>query len=158
HVRNISGATVLGSGKVVPILNVVDLLKSSARAEPTDLGRQGKESVVAQRETKRKSILVAEDSITSRTLLKNILEAAGYTVKTAIDGAEALAELLTTEYDLLVSDIEMPRMNGFDLVARIRADEKLADLPVVLVTSLESRDDRERGAEVGADAYLVKRG
>jgi two-component system chemotaxis sensor kinase CheA len=64
--------------------------------------------------------------------------------------------LRTDKFDLVVSDVEMPRMNGFDLTARIRADKKLADLPVVLVTALESREDRERGSHVGANAYIVK--
>jgi two-component system chemotaxis sensor kinase CheA len=105
----------------------------------------------------KKSILVAEDSITSRTLLKNILESAGYNVKTTVDGLDAFTALKTEGYDLIVSDIEMPRMNGFELVTKIRSDKKTADLPVVLVTALESREDRERGIEVGANAYIVKR-
>lgn len=155
RVRNIAGATVLGNGKVAPILNVIDLLKSSLLASRTTAGTR---SVQDKQEIKPKTILIAEDSITSRTLLKNILEGAGYNVKTAVDGLAALGELRTAEYDLLVSDIEMPRMNGLDLTASVRADRVLANLPVVLVTSLESREDRERGAEVGANAYLVKRG
>ncbi len=89
-------------------------------------------------------------------LLKGILESAGYRVKTAVDGAEAYTFLRTDKFDLVVSDVEMPRLNGFDLTARIRADKKLARLPVVLVTALESREDRERGIDVGADAYIVK--
>ena len=105
----------------------------------------------------KKSILVAEDSITSRTLLKNIFESAGYNVKTAVDGVDALTALRTETFDLVVSDIEMPRMNGFDFVSKIRSDKKTADLPVILVTALESREDRERGIDVGANAYIVKR-
>ena len=103
-----------------------------------------------------KSILIAEDSITSRMLLKGILEGAGYRVKTAVDGMDAFTILRAERFDLVVSDVEMPRLNGFDLTARIRADRKLAELPVVLVTALESREDRERGIDVGASAYLVK--
>jgi two-component system chemotaxis sensor kinase CheA len=99
---------------------------------------------------------VAEDSITSRTLLKGILESAGYRVRTAVDGVDALTLLRTGEFDLLVSDVEMPRLNGFDLTARIRADRRLAGLPVILVTALETREDRERGVEAGANAYLNK--
>jgi len=105
---------------------------------------------------KRKQILVAEDSITSRQLLKGILESAGYAVTTAVDGIDAYSKLHNSPFDLLVSDIDMPRMSGFDLTARVRADQTLAELPVVLVTSLDSRQDRERGADVGANAYLVK--
>ncbi len=73
-----------------------------------------------------------------------------------MDGLEAFTILRTQKFDLVVSDVEMPRLNGFDLTARIRADKKLAELPVVLVTALESREDRERGVDVGANAYLVK--
>ena len=89
-------------------------------------------------------------------LLKGILESAGYRVKTAVDGAEAFAALRAERFDLVVSDVEMPRMNGFDLTRKIRADKKLAELPVVLVTALETREDRERGIDVGANAYLIK--
>jgi two-component system chemotaxis sensor kinase CheA len=148
HARNIAGATVLGTGKVLPVLNVADLMHSAIKIAPVSPARESKEAP--------KSILVAEDSITSRTLLKNILEFAGYTVKTAIDGAEALAVLATETFDLVVSDVEMPRMSGFDLTLRIRADKRLAQLPVVLVTALDSRQDREHGADVGASAYIVK--
>ncbi len=152
RVRNIAGATVLGSGQVAPILNVFDLLKSARKA-----GRPPERSV-AERTTaaEAKSILVSEDSITSRMLLKGILESAGYRVKTTVDGMEAFTALRAERFDLLVSDVEMPRLNGFDLTARIRGDRKLADLPVILVTALETREDRERGIDVGANAYLVK--
>jgi two-component system chemotaxis sensor kinase CheA len=99
---------------------------------------------------------VVEDSITSRSLLKNILESAGYGVTTAVDGIDAYTALKTATFDLVVSDVEMPRMDGFDLAAKIRADRNLAELPIVLVTALESREHRERGIEVGANAYIVK--
>jgi two-component system chemotaxis sensor kinase CheA len=148
HVRNIAGATVLGTGKISPVLNVADLMQSAVKTARAAAAHETKESP--------KSILVAEDSITSRTLLKNILEFAGYKVKTAIDGAEALAVLGTEAFDLVVSDVEMPRMSGFDLTAKIRADKRLSQLPVVLVTGLDSREDRERGVDAGASAYIVK--
>jgi two-component system chemotaxis sensor kinase CheA len=151
RVRNISGATVLGSGEVAPILNVTDLLKSARKTGPAlRVVPAAPAAAVAKR------ILVAEDSITSRMLLKGILESAGYEVKTAVDGLEAFTLLRTERFDALVSDVEMPRLNGFDLTARVRADAQLAELPVMLVTALASREDRERGIEVGANAYLVK--
>lgn len=154
RVKNITGATILGSNKVVPILNVADLMKSAVKAAQVSMriARKTEEVEVGQ-----KSILVVEDSITSRTLLKNILESAGYRVKTSVDGVDALTALQSETFDLVVSDIEMPRMNGFDLVTKIRSDKKTADLPVILVTALESREDRERGIDVGANAYIVKR-
>jgi len=152
-VRNMAGATVLGNGRVVPILDVPDLLKSAAEVGATVRPADARPS---EPERKKMSILVAEDSITSRSLLKNILETAGYEVTTAVDGAEAFATLKTAKFDLLVSDVDMPRMNGFGLTAKVRSDPSLADLPVVLVTALGSREDRERGIDAGANAYIVK--
>ncbi len=153
RVRNIAGATVLGTGQVVPILNVPDLMKSAVK---TAAAPARAPAAAGRAAAKQKSILIAEDSITARTLLKNILEAAGYHVKTAVDGVDAFTTLRTEAFDLVVSDVDMPRMNGLDLTAKIRGDKKLAELPVVLVTALESREDRERGIDVGANAYLVK--
>lgn len=153
RVRNIAASTVLGSGQVAPILNVADLLKSARKLAGVS-ARVSPDAAAATTDTK--TILVAEDSITSRMLLKGILESAGYHVKIAVDGMEALTLLRAESFDLLVSDVEMPRLNGFDLTARIRADRKLAELPVVLVTALETRQDRERGIDAGANAYVVK--
>jgi two-component system chemotaxis sensor kinase CheA len=96
--------------------------------------------------------------VTVRTQLREILESAGYRVTTAADGMEAFANLQAGEYDLLVTDVEMPRLDGFGLTARVRRDERLSQLPVILVTALDSREDKERGVEVGANAYIVKRG
>jgi two-component system chemotaxis sensor kinase CheA len=152
RVRNISGATVLGSGEVAPILNVPDLLKSARIAGVALTTAAAAVPVTAP----AKRILVVEDSITSRMLLKGMLESAGYHVQTAVDGIDAFTILRAERFDLVVSDVEMPRMNGFDLTARIRADRSLAEMPVVLVTALESREDREQGIDVGANAYLVK--
>jgi two-component system chemotaxis sensor kinase CheA len=154
RVRNIAGATILGSNKIVPILNVADLMKSAVRASATTAARTVLPAKTG--ETKKKRLLVAEDSITSRDLLKNILQAAGYQVETAIDGIDAFTKLRTGNFDLIVSDVEMPRMNGFGLTAKIRADKKFADLPVVLVTAADSRADREHGIDVGANAYIAK--
>jgi len=151
RIRNIYGAAILGSGKVVAVLNVADLIKSAAVA-PSLQARVEPSASAGE----KINILVAEDSITSRMLLKNILESAGYVVRTVTDGLEALTELKQGNYDLLVSDVDMPRMNGFVLTSNIRAEKKLADLPVVLVTALQSREDRERGIDAGANAYIVK--
>ncbi len=149
RVANIAGATMLGDGHLTPVLNVADLMQSASKTGPAPAAAQ-----ITSRE--RRSVLVVEDSITTRMLLKNILEANGWTVRTAVDGVDALTTLKIAPCDLVVSDVDMPRMNGFDLTARIRADNNLAELPVVLVTGLESREDRERGIDVGANAYIVK--
>ncbi len=154
RVRNVLGGTILGNGEIAPILNVADLTKSALRLKPS-----------AEPESKGEGfadhaprILVVEDSITARGLLRGILEAAGYRVRTAVDGMDAWATLNLEAFDLVVSDVDMPRMNGFDLTARIRAHRALSELPVVLVTALASREDRERGADAGANAYILKGG
>jgi len=153
RIRNVAAATILGSGRVVPVLNVSDLIKSATIAT----GRPAKAAKPAAGvEAAKKTILVVEDSITSRMLLKNILETSGYLVVTAVDGIDAMTRLKTEKFDAVVSDVDMPRMNGFNLTEKIRGDKKLAELPVVLVTALESREDRERGIDVGANAYIVK--
>lgn len=152
RVRYVAGATVLGSGHVAAVLKVDDLLKAAKKA-----GAPARLAASAQPTTPQtKAILLAEDSITSRLLLKGILESAGYRVKTAVDGLDAYTALRTEHFDLLISDVEMPRLNGLDLTARVRADKKLAELPVVLVTALETREHREAGINIGANAYLVK--
>jgi two-component system, chemotaxis family, sensor kinase CheA len=168
RVRNIAGASVLGDGHVMPVLNVADLLKSAAalsQAHPGGMPQSGKADQASEHSSQDSpphsiphSILVVEDSITSRTLLKNILESAGYLVNTAVDGVEGYAALKAGAFSLVVSDVEMPRMDGFALTARIRADGQLTRLPVILVTALESRDHRERGIDAGANAYIVKSG
>ena len=150
RVRNIAGATILGNGRLVPVIHVPDLVIAAAMVQTRQKSGEVETSAVGRR------ILVAEDSITSRTLLKTILENAGFVVTTAVDGADAFSQARTGEFDLLVSDVDMPRMSGFELTARVRADKKLSEIPVVLVTALESREDRERGIDAGADAYIVK--
>lgn len=153
RIRNVAGATVLGSGRLVPILNVSDLVKAATNRA---FSRTGPALPVEELRSTAKNVLVVEDSITSRMLLKNILESSGYHVSTSVDGADAWAALKSNQFDLVVSDIEMPRMDGFELTANIRADDQLAELPVILVTSLGSKEDRERGIDVGANAYIVK--
>lgn len=151
RVPNFSGATVLGSGALVPIVDVADLLAAAPQAAAN---AQAQPSGAPQRRSQ--TLLVVEDSITARILLKSLLESAGYRVETAVDGIDALTALRTGDFDLVVSDVEMPRMDGFTLTEAIRRDARLADTPVILVTALESREDRERGVEAGANAYIVK--
>lgn len=151
HVRHVSGATVLTGGKLALILNVAELFETASHWEGRLAPGTRKKS-----QSKKRAILVAEDSITSRLLFQNLLESGGYRVVTAVDGVDAYTKLRGEGFDLLVSDVEMPRLNGFGLTQRIRADRALAELPVVLVTALESREDQEKGMDVGANAYLGK--
>jgi len=156
HVPNVAGAALLGNGEPLVILNPAELVKSASMAQPHEVRFSSKNEEQANEKV---HILVVDDSITTRTLEKNILEAAGYLVTTATDGTEALKRL--AEFDtiqLVVADVEMPQMNGIVLVETIRASQAYSNLPLILVTSLESREDRERGMLAGADAYIVKRG
>lgn len=156
RVRNIAGATVLGSGNVVPIINVPDLLKSAA--QPTVLPPQMGIALLDEPvESENRRVLVVEDSITTRAFLKNILETAGYIVNTATDGVDALEKLKTAGFDAVVTDVEMPKMSGFELTKHIREDRLINDMPVILVTALATREDREQGMEVGANAYILKK-
>ncbi|MBI4495182.1 MAG: hybrid sensor histidine kinase/response regulator [Chloroflexi bacterium] len=158
RVRNVSGAAVLGSGQTVVILNPVDMVKTAWKLIGTGARRVSAEVVAATPERRRPRLLVVDDSLTTRTLIRTILDAAGYDTAVAADGAEALSMVRAAPVDLIVSDVDMPRMDGFALTAEIRRDEKLRQTPVVLVTSLETREHRERGVAVGADAYVVKSG
>ncbi len=153
-VGGVAGATVLGSGQVILVLHTADLAKLATRIE----SRRPAMAEAGHHETNHhKTILVVDDSITTRTLEKNILEAAGYEVKLATDGEEALATLVSDGLpDLIVSDINMPRLDGFGLTSQVKQDSRYADIPVILVTSLDSPADKARGIEVGADAYIVK--
>ena len=149
--RNYSGGTVLPDGAAALILNCADLVAAAYGQVPT--------IPFADRvpdEARQQRILVADDSVTTRTMEKSILEAAGYEVMTAADGAEAWSMLQDKGADLVVSDVEMPRMDGFSLAEAIRGSHRFKEVPVILVTARESEEDRARGLRAGADAYLGK--
>jgi len=151
-VRNIAGGTLTGSGGVVLILNPRDLVDSALQP-----GRSSR--LLASKQTGTVSvpkILVVDDSLTTRTLEKNILENNGYRVTVAVNGKEGLESIQENHFDLVVTDIQMPEMDGFELTDRIKHDKKLQQTPVVVVTSMASEEDKQRGIEVGADAYIVK--
>ncbi len=155
-VRHIAGATLLGDGRIVPIVQISQLFESSHSMSGLRLSGGSEQKERETSDSGPKSILIAEDSITVRNMLRNLVEAAGYSVKTAVDGQEAFGFLQAEDFDLVVSDIEMPHMNGFELTSSIRQHAALMHLPVILVTSLDSADDRQRGLEAGANAYIIK--
>ena len=153
-VRNAVGAAILGDGQLVTILNVSDLMRSIHGKSVGSMALP-----IMTKEARRWCVLLADDSITTRALEKHILENAGYDVIPAADGQEAWELLCNNEKgspDLVISDINMPRMDGFLLTQSIKGDSKYAHMPVVLVTSLDSPQDRLHGMEAGADAYIVK--
>ncbi len=153
RVRHFSGATVLPSGRVALVLNAANLIRTAMNqaAGPTLSAASASPAPPA-----RKRLLVVDDSLTTRTLEKSILEAAGYEILTAADGAAGWRLLQEQPVDLVISDVEMPDMDGLTLTETIRRSKRFADLPVILVTARSSDQDKARGIEVGADAYIVK--
>jgi len=155
RVGHATGATIMPNGSVALILSASGLLKEAlGQPNPGTLAASLGEAGPPE----RKRLLVVDDSVTTRTLMQSVLDAAGYDVTVVVDGADAWSMLQErgTELDLVVSDIEMPRMDGFALTQAIRSSSHVADLPVILVTARSSDQDKARGMEVGANAYLVK--
>ena len=151
--KTFTGAALLGNGDIVPILDVnalFDLASRGASATPLPVIERRAPATVRR-------VLVVDDSLVAGELQKNILLAAGYEAEIASDGVEALEVLRHKAWDLVIADVDMPRMTGFELAERLRADDELRDIPVIIVTSRDSLDDRRRGFEVGADAYVLKR-
>jgi two-component system, chemotaxis family, sensor kinase CheA len=147
--RGYLGSALLGDGRIALVLDPADLVR-----RPDHIRTRVPER---QHESQSRRVLVVEDSFTVRELQRSILEAAGYEVTTAEDGRRALERLHDDEsIGLVVSDVEMPELNGIELVAAIRADPVRASLPVVIVTSQGTEEDRRRGLDAGADAYIAK--
>ena len=141
------------------VLNPVDIIKSvrGGHRPTTQVAESfaGPQETLTQ-ETVKQTLLLVEDSITTRTQEKRILEAAGYEVVTAVDGLDGYNKLRAGRFDAVVSDIQMPNLDGLELTARIRTHPDYSELPIILVTSLATDEDRRRGAEAGANAYITK--
>jgi len=153
-VPNLSAAAILDDGSPVLIVDVEDLLRSMDQFIQTgSLVRCETRPPGAGR---RKRVLVVDDSITVREVERQLLLQKGYEVAVAVDGMDGWNKVRAERYDLLVSDIDMPRMNGLQLVQAVRADERLQDMPVIIVSYKEREEDRIKGLEVGANAYLTK--
>jgi two-component system chemotaxis sensor kinase CheA len=150
RVRNIAGATILGDGQVCMVLNPQDLFKSVQKGSSASAKKENE-----QARTKNKLLLV-EDSIIIRTQMKRLLEGAGYDITIAVDGLEGFNKLKAGNFDAVVSDVEMPNLSGLQLTAKIRQYREYSELPIILVTTLASDEDKRRGAEAGANAYLTK--
>jgi two-component system chemotaxis sensor kinase CheA len=151
RVPNISGGTILPDGRVALILHAGDLIAGVLEGATAPVAAPAK--TVSQI---RKRLVIAEDSMTTRTLIKAILENAGYEVEAAADGAQAWRIMKQKSADLVVADVEMPEMDGFQLTETIRSSAEHSDIPVILLTALESDRDKARGLSAGANAYLLK--
>jgi len=148
-IRGIAGATILGDGRVVVILDMGSLVRSEWRSRPT-------ETVVLDQRDRRTFALVVDDSITVRRVTQRLLERNGMRVITAKDGVDAVSVLQENLPDIILLDIEMPRMDGYEVAAHVRNDERLKDIPIVMITSRVSEKHRARAIELGVNDYLGK--
>ena len=139
HVSGVSGAAALPDGTLTVVLNCDEIVRMLSAGADIGVRTVLQHGAVESERQAAPRVLLVEDSITARVLLQTILETAGYEVTTAVDGADAFATLRTESFDIVVSDVDMPRMDGFELTDRIRKTEKYKGLPVVLVTARESR-------------------
>ncbi len=152
--RDIAAAALLDDGAPVLILDVADLLLSIDKLASDGALRQLAQGVAPQRQAKR--ILVVDDSLTVREMERKLLQGRGYRVDVAIDGIDGWNMVRSGEYDLVVTDVDMPRMDGIELVGLIRNDPHLHKLPLMIVSYKDRPEDRARGMAAGADYYLAK--
>ncbi len=149
-IRGISGATILGDGRIVVILDINALVRAEWR------GRSEATVVPRDRTDKRTLALVVDDSITVRRVTQRLLERNGMRVLTARDGVDAIEVLQENQPDIILLDIEMPRMDGYEVAAHVRADERLKEIPIIMITSRVGDKHRARAIEIGVDDYLGK--
>ncbi len=167
-VRMCRGVALTDADEIIPLLNVVEMLARSQRQEPAKVhqtlaGDAGNKtfdrsySTVQMRAlTSLKTILVAEDSEITRALVTGILRGLGYRVLEADDGQMAWEMLQEHRVHLLMTDVQMPRMSGLELLSKVRGDERYAAIPAIVLSTLGSPEDKERAMQLGADGYLVK--
>ena len=155
-VQDISAGALLDDGSVVLIVDVEDMLRSVDKLLNTGrLERIARRSQQAT-EAPRKRVLVVDDSLTVRELQRKLLLNRGYEVAVAVDGMDGWNALRSEDFDLLITDIDMPRMDGIELVTLLRRDSRLQSLPVMVVSYKDREEDRRRGLDAGADYYLAK--
>ncbi|MDV9032156.1 hybrid sensor histidine kinase/response regulator [Pseudomonas sp. RAC1] len=155
-VQDISSGALLDDGSVVLIIDVEDLLRSVDKLLSTGRLERIERSAGAGRGVPRKRVLVVDDSLTVRELQRKLLSTRGYEVAVAVDGMDGWNALRGEDFDLLITDIDMPRMDGIELVTLVRRDNRLQSLPVMVVSYKDREEDRRRGLDAGADYYLAK--
>jgi two-component system sensor histidine kinase and response regulator WspE len=153
-VPNVSAAAILDDGAPVLIADVEDLIRSMDHYIQTGTLARCERAATAPRQRKR--VLVVDDSITVREVERQILRTHGYDVAVAVDGSDGWNVARADRFDLIVSDVDMPRMNGLDLVRAVRGDARLREVPVIIVSYKDREEDRLRGLDVGANYYLTK--
>ena len=156
-VPNVAGTSIMGNGEVAFVLSVPDLMENAK------IGAVRRKDVLSPKDTLPvfeqpvvKSVLVVEDSVMVRELERNILESAGYQVDVAIDGIDGVEKLEQKSYDLVVSDIQMPRMDGYEFISKFKSDERHKHIPAIIISTLAKEEEKRKGFEAGADKYIVK--
>jgi two-component system chemotaxis sensor kinase CheA len=155
HLPAVAGASVEPDGSVLLVLDPPGLIERARRRRGTAATQ---EAASPKPSPARRSVLVVDDALTVRELQRGILERAGYDVRVAADGRQALGSLDSDPSDLVLTDVEMPVMDGFALTEAIRSHPTLANIPVLILSSRSSEADRQRGLDAGADGYIVKSG
>jgi chemosensory pili system protein ChpA (sensor histidine kinase/response regulator) len=157
QIQGVAGAAILGNGSVVPVIDLPDLLRQGGpkvkrvdasrptNSQPADAGRSG-----------QRRVLVVDDSLSARRGTAQVMKDAGFDVRTAIDGLEALSVLEKFEPDLILADMEMPRMNGLELTFHVRGQERTRHIPVIMITSRSTDKHRHQAKEAGVNVYLTK--
>jgi chemosensory pili system protein ChpA (sensor histidine kinase/response regulator) len=157
-VHGISGATILGDGRVVVILDLLATIRSLHAHEQFQLRRSAMQKKV-QEETDHARptlVMVVDDSVTVRKVTTRLLERAGMNALTAKDGVDALTQLQEHHPDIILLDVEMPRMDGFEVATLVRHDERMKDLPIIMITSRTGEKHRQRAMAIGVNEYLGK--
>lgn len=150
--KNISGITTLVSGEICLILNISDIIKSTKGLSPKKLGGATQEIIP----NSNFKILLVDDSITTRTMEKNILRKLGYEIETAENPLEAFDKMKLSRFDLIISDIEMPEMDGLEFLEKLKTNEMYYDIPVIMVSSLITEEHKQRANDLGAKKYIIK--
>jgi two-component system chemotaxis sensor kinase CheA len=153
HLKNlklVSGVIIADNNEIINVMHVPAIVESAKRMK----GRSSKEA--AKEETAPINILVVDDSLNTREIEKGILESYGYRVSVAQDGLDAVGKASEFKYDLIITDIEMPRLDGFSLTERLRKNADYKNTPIIIMTSREKEEDKRRGIKAGADAYIIK--
>jgi two-component system chemotaxis sensor kinase CheA len=156
-IERVSGMVVTGKNELVNILHAPALLALARQSrqktqQPTESGLSFEEND----QHKTRHILVVDDSLNTREIEKDVLEAHGYQVTLAEDGQDGLNKAKEGDFDAILTDVEMPNMDGFTLTTNLRKEEKYRNRPIIIITSREKEEDKRRGVQVGADAYIVK--
>jgi two-component system, chemotaxis family, sensor histidine kinase and response regulator WspE len=155
-IKNISSAALMPDGSPALILDVDDLKRSIETLASSERLSSVVSEASAETVKKRKHVLVVDDSLTVRELERKLLDSRGYAVDVAVDGVDGWNAVRTGHFDLVVTDVDMPRLDGIEMLKLIRKDRRLQSLPVMIVSYKDRQEDRSRGLEAGADYYLTK--